>query len=200
MKTVIKLSVLSIVVSLGLVACDNRDIPEEEPRLTSPPQLEDKEDYASPTIIKQAQAVLSPTQGNNASGSVTFTQMDNGVQVVADIMNLTPGEHGFHIHENGDCSSPDASSGGEHFNPTDMPHGGPESPRHHIGDLGNIVADASGRARMNKVFLFLSLNGDNSIVGKSIIVHSDRDDLVSQPSGDSGTRLACGVIRAEEQR
>lgn len=200
MKTIIKLSVLSIVVSLGLVACDNRDIPEEEPRLTSPPQLEDKEDYASPTTIKQASAVLSPTQGNNASGSVTFTQMDNGVQVVADIMNLTPGEHGFHIHENGDCSAPDASSAGEHFNPTDMPHGGPESPRHHIGDLGNIVADASGRARMNKVFSFLSLNGDNSIVGKSILVHSDRDDLVSQPSGDSGTRLACGVIRAEEQR
>lgn len=200
MKTIIKLSVLSIVVSLGLVACDNRDIPEEEPRLTSPPQLEDKEDYGSPTTIKQASAVLSPTQGNNASGSVTFTQMDNGVQVVADIMNLTPGEHGFHIHENGDCSAPDASSAGEHFNPTDMPHGGPESPRHHIGDLGNIVADASGRARMNKVFSFLSLNGDNSIVGKSILVHSDRDDLVSQPSGDSGTRLACGVIRAEEQR
>ena len=145
--------------------------------------------------ITQAVATLSPTEGNKVMGTVTFSQEDNGVRVVADLTGLTEGEHGFHVHENGDCSAPDGSSAGGHFNPTGMPHGGPDSPEHHIGDLGNITADASGKAHLDHVFSFLSLNGTNSIVGHGLIVHGGKDDLTSQPSGAAGARVACGVIQ-----
>lgn len=141
-----------------------------------------------------AVATLNPTQGHNVKGTVTFTKVDSGVRVVADIAGLKPGEHGFHIHENGDCSAPDASSAGGHFNPTGMPHGGPDSEEHHLGDMGNITADASGRTHLDRVFSFLELSGANSIVGHAVIVHGGQDDLTSQPSGNAGVRVACGVI------
>ncbi|MCU0789122.1 MAG: superoxide dismutase family protein [Verrucomicrobia bacterium] len=143
-----------------------------------------------------AVAVLEPTQGNQARGTVTFTQTDDGVRVVADITGLKPGEHGFHIHEHGDCSAPDGSSAGGHFNPTGMAHGGPDAAEHHLGDLGNLTADASGKAQLNRVYAFLDLNGTNAIVGRGLVVHSDRDDLTSQPTGNAGKRVACGVIEA----
>lgn len=144
----------------------------------------------------RAMARLTPTQGNEVRGTVTFTTQNQGVRVVADLTGLSPGEHGFHIHENGDCSAPDGSSAGGHFNPTDMPHGGPDSEQHHVGDLGNMTADESGNAKMDRVFSFLSLSGTNSIVGRGLIVHAGQDDLTSQPSGDAGARVACGVIEA----
>lgn len=147
--------------------------------------------------ITQAVATLAPTQGNQVRGTVTFTRETDGVRVVADLAGLKPGEHGFHIHENGDCSAPDASSAGGHFNPTGMPHGGPDSPQHHLGDMGNLTADDSGNAKLDRVFDFLKLNGTNRIVGHSVIVHAGRDDLTSQPSGNAGPRVACGVIEAD---
>jgi len=146
---------------------------------------------SSPMVAK---ATLNPTQGHDVKGSATFTKEDNGVRVVADIIGLKPGEHGFHVHEKGDCSAPDASSAGGHFNPTRMPHGGPDSEKHHVGDLGNITADASGKAHLDQVFSFLELSGTNSIVGHGLIVHEGKDDLTSQPSGNAGARVACGVI------
>jgi len=152
---------------------------------------------ASPMTAK-AVATLSPTQGYDVKGTVTFTKVDNGVQVVADITGLKPGEHGFHIHEKGDCSAPDASSAGGHFNPTGMPHGGADSAKHHLGDMGNITADASGKAHLDRVFSFLALSGTNSIVGHSVIVHEGTDDLTSQPSGNAGARAACGVIEIKQ--
>jgi Cu-Zn family superoxide dismutase len=127
---------------------------------------------------------------------VTFTREKNGVRVVANLTGLKPGEHGFHIHENGDCSAPDGSSAGGHFNPTGAPHGGPDSAQHHLGDLGNLTADDSGAAKMDQVFDFLKLNGPNTIVGRGLIVHAGRDDLTSQPTGNAGPRVACGVIKA----
>ncbi|MBX7158566.1 MAG: superoxide dismutase family protein [Verrucomicrobiae bacterium] len=197
MKIITIITALSLTLVLGLNGCKKREVYEENTRLQSPAHLEN-ENNPSPNRITQATATLSPTEGNQVSGSVSFTQMDNGVQVVADIQNLTPGEHGFHIHEKGDCSAHDASSAGGHFNPTDKKHGSPDDPEHHVGDLGNVVADSRGHARLNRVFSFLTLNGVDSIAGKSIIVHADRDDFVSQPSGNSGARQACGVIQAEE--
>ena len=142
----------------------------------------------------KAFANLEPTQGNNVKGTVTFTQEPNGVRVVAEITGLTPGKHGFHIHEKGDCSAPDGTSAGGHFNPTNMPHGSPDSEQHHVGDLGNITADATGTATMNQVFGFLELTGTNSIVGRGVIVHSGEDDFTTQPTGNAGSRVACGVI------
>lgn len=155
----------------------------------------EKSGETSETSALKAMASLNPTQGNQAQGTVTFTVQDKGVRVVAHIIGLTPGDHGFHIHEKGDCSAADGSSAGEHFNPTGAPHGGPDSAQHHVGDLGNITADSSGMATLDRVFSYLRLEGEDSIVGRAIMVHSGRDDLTSQPSGDSGTRVACGVIQ-----
>jgi len=148
--------------------------------------------------VAEAQAAMEPTEGNTVRGMVTFAQAETGVRVVADLTGLKPGEHGIHIHEHGDCSAPDGSSAGGHFNPTGMSHGGPEAAQHHVGDLGNITADASGTAKMDRVFSFLDLNGANTIVGRGLIVHSDRDDLTSQPTGNAGKRVACGVIEATD--
>ncbi len=147
---------------------------------------------------RKASAILNPTKGNKAHGNIVFTNVEAGVLIVADIEGLTPGEHGFHIHEKGDCSAPDASSAGDHFNPTQKSHGGPIQANRHVGDLGNIVADDQGNAHYERVDEVVSLEGENSIVGRSVIVHENRDDLVSQPSGDAGKRLACGVIKVVE--
>jgi Cu-Zn family superoxide dismutase len=140
-------------------------------------------------------AVLHPTAGNKVSGTVTFTPVADGVQVHAEITGLTPGKHGFHVHEFGDCSAADASSAGGHFNPTHEPHAGPDAAQRHVGDMGNIEADASGRASLNYVDHHMSLSNDQtSVIGRAVIVHAKPDDLKSQPSGDAGARVACGVI------
>jgi len=148
----------------------------------------------------KAVAVLRPTEGNKASGMVTFTEVADGVRVDAHITGLTPGKHGFHVHEFGDCSSADgsaagASAAGDHFNPAKNPHGAPDAGERHEGDMGNIEADASGAAKLNYVDHTLSLHdGAKSIIGRSVIVHEKADDLKSQPGGDAGGRIACGVI------
>ncbi len=140
-------------------------------------------------------AVLHPSAGNNVSGTVTFAPVADGVQVHAEITGLTPGKHGFHVHEFGDCSAADGGSAGGHFNPTHKSHAGPEAVERHEGDMGNLEADASGNAKLDYVDHHISLsNGDKSVVGRSVVVHAKPDDLKSQPSGDSGARIACGVI------
>jgi superoxide dismutase, Cu-Zn family len=140
-------------------------------------------------------AVLHPTAGNKISGTVTFTPAADGVQVHAEIMGLTPGKHGFHIHEFGDCSAADASSAGAHFNPTNQPHAGPDAAARHEGDMGNVEADASGNAKLDYVDHQISLANDSkSAIGRSVVVHAKPDDLKTQPSGDAGGRIACGVI------
>lgn len=141
-----------------------------------------------------AVAVMSPTQGSDVKGQVTFIEETQGIRVTANLTGLEPGKHGFHIHENGDCSAPDASSAGGHWNPTMRNHGAPTSAQHHIGDLGNILADENGVVRFERVFPFLTFSGENSILGKAVIVHQKPDDLESQPSGAAGKRMACGVI------
>ncbi len=151
----------------------------------------------SPSDISEAVAEVKAAAGGKVQGKVTFTAAHNGVRVVADIDGLTPGLHGFHIHEKGDCSAPDFSSAGGHFNPTHEKHGGPTSLHHHVGDLGNIEADSNGHGHYDWTDKELQLNGDNSIIGRSIIVHSDKDDFVSQPAGNSGSRIGCGVIKAK---
>ena len=138
---------------------------------------------------------LSPTQGNTVNGMVMFTQVPDGIHVVAEIRGLTPGKHGFHVHEKGDCSAPDGTSAGGHFNPTGMPHGAPNAVNRHVGDFGNIVAGQDGVARADFIDTHIALSGPNSIVDRAIIVHGGEDDLVSQPSGNAGPRVACGVIR-----
>ena len=151
--------------------------------------------FAQAQEVTKATAQLEPKSNSKVTGTVTFTKVGDEVQVVADIQNLTPGKHGFHIHEKGDCSAPDASSAGAHFNPTHQHHGGTDTADRHAGDLGNIVADASGKAHLDWKGK-MSLSGADSIIGKSVVVHEKEDDLKTDPSGNSGARIACGAINA----
>ena len=144
--------------------------------------------------IHKAVAVLHPTQGNNASGTVYFSRTKNGVKVEADITGLSTGIHGFHIHEFGDCTAADGTSAGGHYNPENQSHAGPDQAKRHLGDLGNIEADNSGNAHYERTDTQLKFDGRDSIIGRGVIVHAGEDDLVSQPSGNAGPRVACGVI------
>lgn len=149
--------------------------------------------------VQVAVAELQPTEGHEASGTVTFTRVEEGIRVVANLTGLgEPGRRGFHIHENGDCSAPDATSAGGHFDPTDMPHGSRDASERHAGDFGNIEVDEDGNAAADFVDAHISFEGENSIIGRAVIVHATEDDLETQPTGDAGARAACGVIQATE--
>jgi len=146
---------------------------------------------------RTAAASLAPTAGNRASGTVTFTPMGDRVRVIAKVTGLTQGMHGFHIHEKGDCSAADAMSAGGHFNPTNKPHGNPAAGDHHGGDMPMLEADAGGNAALDVTLDTITLDtGGNGIVGRAVIVHNDPDDYKTQPTGNSGARVACGVIAA----
>ncbi len=148
----------------------------------------------SPSAVKSALCVIRPLAGSGVEGAVTFVQKDGYVLIDAEVTGLTPGKHGFHIHEYGDCSMEDGSCAGGHFNPTHMPHGGPSDVKRHVGDLGNLTADADGIAKYQLKDTVVRLNGPLSIIGRGVIIHEKADDLKSQPSGDAGKRIACGVI------
>jgi superoxide dismutase, Cu-Zn family len=148
----------------------------------------------TPAAVTKAVCVVRPLGDNKVSGTVTFTKTADGVDVSAELTGLPPGEHGFHVHEFGDCSKMDGVCAGGHYNPTGMPHAGPDSPQRHEGDLGNITADSSGNASYHRVDKMLKLDGPYSIIGRAIIVHAGRDDLKTQPSGDAGARIGCGTI------
>jgi superoxide dismutase, Cu-Zn family len=150
--------------------------------------------------VQKAIAVMSPTAGSKVSGTVTFTKSGNGVKIVAELNGLTPGKHGFHIHEFGDCSDPKAESAGGHYNPTKDPHAGHDAEKRHVGDLGNIEADASGKARLELTDDEMQFTGEKGILGRGLIVHEKADDLKTQPTGDAGGRLACGVIGVAKQQ
>jgi superoxide dismutase, Cu-Zn family len=155
--------------------------------------------YGSVTVagaaaVNRAVAVVHPVANSKVSGTVSFTRVADGVKVSADFSGLTSGKHGFHIHQWGDCTAADGKSAGGHYNPGGYPHAGPNSAKRHMGDLGNLEADSSGRAHYERVDSHLKLDRPNSIVGRGIIVHAGEDDLTSQPSGAAGPRQACGVI------
>ena len=145
-----------------------------------------------------AMAIVNPKSASEVVGAVTFSEVDGGVRILADFSGLTPGKHGFHIHERGDCSAEDGSSAGGHFNPTHQKHGGPDSADRHVGDLGNLEANKFGFAHYDRVDTVITLSGENSIIGKSIVVHEGEDDLSTDPTGNSGKRLGCGVITEAE--
>lgn len=148
----------------------------------------------------QATAELKPTAGNTTAGTARFEQMGSKVRVTAEIRGLKPGaQHGFHVHEKGDCSAPDAMSAGGHFNPGGKPHGHYGQAERHAGDMPNLVADANGVAKFSfETDVFTVAPGSASVAGRGLIVHRDPDDYTTQPTGNSGPRLACGVIAAAE--
>lgn len=130
------------------------------------------------------------------SGTVTFIQEGDGVQVVVDVTGLTPGKHGFHIHDKPDLSAPDLTSAGGHWNPEGHPHGDPADGPHHAGDMGNLTADEHGHAKETITLKGISVHGKEGVVGHSVIIHAKADDLKSQPAGDAGPRVAGGVIES----
>jgi Cu-Zn family superoxide dismutase len=142
-------------------------------------------------------AELQPTRGNSVHGSATFLQIGDRVRVHALVTGLRPGqEHGFHVHEVGDCSSGDGMSAKGHFNPYGKPHAHYSTPERHAGDLPALKADAGGRAElMVELDVMTVASGPASIVGRGLIVHAQPDDYRTQPAGNAGARLACGVIR-----
>jgi Cu-Zn family superoxide dismutase len=146
-----------------------------------------------------AQAELKPTLGNTVSGWVRFEPSGSQMLVTAEVRGLKPNsEHGFHVHEKGDCSAPDAMSAGGHFNPGGKPHAHHAQAERHAGDMPNLKADAAGVAKFSFSSDGLSATSGaaNSVVGRAVVVHRDPDDYKSQPAGNSGPRIACGVVAA----
>ncbi len=152
---------------------------------------------AAPKPDVTASADLKATRGNTASGTMFFVQTGDKLLVTGEVRGLKPNaEHGFHVHENGDCSSGDGMSAGGHFNPGGNAHGQYGRAEHHVGDLPSLKADAQGVAKFELISTSLTLKpGATSIVDKGLIVHRDPDDYYTQPTGNSGPRVACGVIR-----
>jgi Cu-Zn family superoxide dismutase len=148
----------------------------------------------------RAVAKLEAAPGQKIWGSVSFTEAGDAVRVRADVRELRPsGEFGFHVHEKGDCSAPDFMSSGGHFNPTGKPHAHYGKPERHAGDLRNLKADAEGNATYVFETTLLTVRpGPNSVIGRAIVIHANPDDYTSQPAGNSGPRIACGLIRATD--
>ena len=153
---------------------------------------------ATTSTVRQAIANLASASGSLVSGRLMLVPMGDGVHISGEIGGLQANSsHGFHIHEKGDCSAADASSAGGHFNPAAKPHGRTGHGAHHAGDGDNLVADSQGVARVNAHFSGVSLGGGsaNDIAGRALIVHANADDYSSQPAGNAGARVACGLIR-----
>ncbi len=153
---------------------------------------------ATRSALSSASANLSAASGSLASGKLMLMPMGDGVHVTGEVGGLKAnGTHAFHIHEKGDCSAADASSAGAHFNPAAQPHGRQSAPKHHAGDHDNLVANAEGVAKIDAHFRGVVLGGgaSNDVAGKAVVVHADPDDYTSQPAGNAGSRIACGVIR-----
>jgi Cu-Zn family superoxide dismutase len=189
---------LGIVAALLLAAC-SREQPEGAPRQPDETTAAPAEKTTAAEPAHEAVAQVAPTQGNTVTGSLALAPSSEGVHISGAIQGLKPdAEFGFHIHEKGDCSAPDGSSAGAHFNPTQAQHGNPTSGAHHAGDMANIRSNAEGVAQVDTTAAGTALNGDpnTDVMGKAIVVHESPDDYATQPSGNSGKRVACGVISA----
>lgn len=149
--------------------------------------------------VKEAVAVVHGTQGNDkVKGVVRFSDAGTGLKVMAEVEGLNPGqEHGFHVHEFGDATAPDGASAGGHFNPDKHEHGKPGDAKAHPGDMGNLKADAQGKAKLEVTLPAASVAGKNAILGRSVILHAKPDDF-SQPTGNAGARIGIGVIGAAQ--
>jgi Cu-Zn family superoxide dismutase len=168
------------------------------------PTVQETEAAATPAM----EATPAPTLTNDIAGAqlagpggvtgvVTFTQEAGGVHLVARVQGAKAGMHGFHLHAGGSCAAPDFKSAGDHFNPTSATHGAPTASPHHAGDFGNLEvgADGTGQLDLTSADLTIGGGGANDILGKAVIFHEGKDDLTTQPSGNSGARVACGVVQ-----
>ena len=151
---------------------------------------------ASMSSGPSASATLSPTTGSTATGTVKLTQLGDGsVRVTVDLTGVPPGIHGFHIHDKGDCGDNGNAAGG-HFNPASTAHGAPSATPHHAGDFGNVTADDKGEVHTRFMTHSVTVKEgmSNSVAGRAVVLHANPDDLVTQPTGNAGGRIACGVV------
>ena len=149
--------------------------------------------------LPKATAIINETNESGLTGKAVFTQNGDNIKFVISLANASPGEHAVHIHETGDCSAPDGTSAGGHWNPTGVAHGKWGEGEFHLGDIGNLTANAQGMGKLELTTNLWEMNtgSDIDFVGKAIIVHADADDFVSQPSGNAGPRIGCGVIKMD---
>ncbi len=147
-------------------------------------------------VIAIATSTIGETNESGLSGQAVFTQMGDNIKMVVSLANVSPGEHAVHIHAIGDCSAPDGTSAGGHWNPTGVAHGKWGEGEFHLGDIGNMMVDAQGMGTIELTTNLWEMNtgSDIDIVGKAMVVHAEADDFVSQPSGNAGARIGCGVI------
>lgn len=214
MSVVRKSLVLSVLTSamMAVAACSPSSppaVPADDAAATSTvgdaavaPMMSAAADNASADATV-ASVMLKPTKGHAATGTMTLQAEADGVRITGQLSGLKPGsEHGFHIHETGDCSAPDATSAGGHFNPADQAHGSMATAPHHAGDMPNQRANTQGVADVDVLVHDISLNpaSDQNVVGRALIVHEQPDDYKSQPSGDAGPRIACGVITSDSAK
>ncbi len=184
---------IAIALFLFLSACNTGNKQDDEAQTESSDQPAQQDAPAS------AKATMEPASGSQVKGEATFTAEGEGsVRFELTVENLTPGEHAVHLHEKGDCSAEDASSAGGHWNPTMKPHGKRgDGTSYHKGDVGNMTVGADGKGTMSLTVEGWSIGGADStnVVGKSVIIHEKADDFTSQPSGNAGGRISCGVIK-----
>ena len=176
---------LLICISLALVGCER--IHQQTDVILTPSTI-------------RAIAIIGPVGESGVTGTATFTQNGDQITLTIEIQNVSPGLHAVHIHERGDCSAPDAKSAGGHWNPTDVAHGKWGVGEFHLGDIGNITVgeDGIGSIALTTDLWEIGTGSDIDVVGKGMIVHADADDFVSQPSGNAGARIGCGVIMLAE--
>jgi len=204
-----KSTLYSFVLASALVACGGKSKPPEPAPMTpeapvadvepAPPPAEpvapEPAKAPEPPAPKTAKAELAPASKSKVKGTIEFKEVEDGVEVTANVEGLKAGDHAYHVHEKGDCSAPDAASAGGHFNPNSHKHGSPDAAEHHEGDFGNLTAGKDGKATKTFVMKGITLaDGPTSIVGKGFIVHEKKDDFKTQPTGNAGGRVACGVI------
>jgi Cu-Zn family superoxide dismutase len=190
-----KTTFIALCAAVALSACSKREEPPTAMGTGAAPPATAPVDGAPPTPA--AAVLLAPTQGNTASGSLAVSAEAGSVRLAGSLQGLAPdAEFGFHIHEKGDCSAPDASSAGGHFNPSNAAHGDPQGSAHHAGDMLNVKSDAQGVAQVDVQASGVTLNGGQptDVLGKAVVLHEKADDYASQPAGNSGARIACGVI------
>ena len=193
MKTLLPVFAAAIV----LAACGRQDQPQRSDTTSEAPATATPSAPIEGAGGSTAAVQLAATQGNTATGMLAVAAAGDGVHLSGALQGLKPdAEFGFHIHEKGDCSAPDASSAGEHFNPAGAQHGNPASGAHHAGDMVNVKSDAEGMAKVDVHASGVTLNSGqaNDVLGKAVVLHEKPDDYATQPSGDSGARIACGVI------
>lgn len=149
--------------------------------------------------INRVTVELASTQGQRVTGMLALSPDNHGLHIQGSLRGLKANsEHGFHVHETGDCSAPDAASAGAHFNPAGVDHGKHGEGTHHAGDIPNVVANGQGEATVNLHLTGVTMGdgGQQDVLGRALVVHADPDDYSSQPAGNSGARVACGVISA----